>query len=284
MHVEFIVFGSAEEERSEIIQSSEGGLDFYRSHSPLNITSEWFLSRKILPPSVYPDLLFDKMGEIWNEISPQPVIVAALWRCTNNSQYTAWGWTDSPKITPQNYQTIFISLPYGYPTDPRDGRTSWNPAYGEGFKNNFQACLVHEMAHAIRNMGILTSPPIYNSITDIHDTNNNLSRINRSVNSVDKTLYFLSQIRADYFGLINAVPNIIQTVIQTVLITSVTPSDAAIRVNGISLSNNTTHRFDIGTQHWEVSRPGFITQSGEIVLTFPAVSYLRISLQPVNNP
>jgi hypothetical protein len=282
MHVKFVVFGWSNEDQGEIVRGGEGALDFYRANTPLNITAEWYWSSKTLPPNIFPDLGFDKMGELWNELSPQSILTVAIWRCTATSQYTGWGWTDVPDVTPQNHQTILIRLPYGYPPDPRDGRTSWDPAYGEGFTNNFQACLVHEMAHAIRNLGLMTSPPVYDAIVDIHDTNNKLSAVNPSANGVEKARNFLSQfgVNAHVYNLINAIPNYVVFSFKTALITQVTPADTIITVNGEVLKNGAPNSVVVGTHTWEARRDGYITQSGSITLTRSAVSFLKVNLQP----
>ncbi len=280
MHVKWMVLGWNNEDQAAIVRGGEGALDFYRNSSPLNITSEWYWSRKTLPTNIFPDLGFDKMGELWNELSPQSAVTIAIWKCTSSAQYTAWGWTDVPKTTPQNKQTILISLPYGYPPDPRDGRTSWNPAYGEGFTNNFQACAVHEMAHAIKNMGILTSPPVYDSIIDIHDTNNRLATLNPAIDSVEKARYFLSQFNLSTFNLINAVPNYVEIIFKTALIVQVNPPDAIVTVNGEVMKNGAPNGVVAGTQSWEARREGYLTQTGSITLTRSAVSSLKVNLQP----
>jgi hypothetical protein len=275
LHVKFVRYGNSNSDKN-IHQYAEKAIDWFRSHSPLLFTTEWVFSAHAFTATS----LNDEIANIaFAELKPISNITVVCYQAgTGFKGNLADTW---PAQEMENYNTSVMVVPYDYPR-LADGRTSWDPRYGEGFDNNFMAVIVHEMCHAIRFMGALASPPVDNQITDIHPTNDQLAARNPRVTSVEKALYWLSFITSLQFQLINQIPDFLPNIGNqwVVFKTRCQPPNAAILLGTTlaPINNNATYQFHPGDYAWQVSAPGYVTKSGIITLVDGAETELAINL------
>jgi len=200
LHIKFVRYGDSNSDY-RIYYYAEKAIDWFRNHSPLVFATEWVYSRHIYrSTSVHDEIA----GIDCTELRPIPNVLVVCYQARSGIRGNlADTW---PPQELAGFHTSAMIVPYDY-FRLADGRTSWDPRFGEGFDNNFMAVIVHEMCHAVRFMGAFARPRIDHQIADIHFTNNELVARKPGVTSVEKALYWLSRITGWQFQLINQIPD-----------------------------------------------------------------------------
>ena len=200
LHIKFVRYGDPSSD-VKVLNFAEDAVDWFRNNSPLLFTTEWVFSNRVYAATS----INDQIANIaLDELKPVPNILIVLYQARNGLKGNlADTWT--PQVL-AGYNTSVMVVPYDYPV-LADGRTSWDTRFGEGFRNNFMAVIVHELCHSIKFIGAFANPPVDNQIVDIHQTNDELVARRPNVTSVEKTAYWLSRISDRQFQLINRIPD-----------------------------------------------------------------------------
>jgi hypothetical protein len=207
LHIKFVRYGDKSSDFN-VLNYAENSIDWFRTHSPLQFATEWVFSKHVYAIRSVNDEI---SGIDFGELRPIPNIIGVLYQARNGIKGNlADTW---PSHDQAGYKTVVMVIPYDYPR-LGDGRTSWDPRYGEGFPNNFAAVIIHEMCHAIKYACAFTLPRIDSQIVDVHPTNDELVRRNPTVTSVDKAVYWLSKITNQQFQLMNQMPDVLPVTVR----------------------------------------------------------------------